>query len=215
VTALDTSQGSVSERKSLRRDAAEHREQVLDAAAMVFAAQGLAASVEEIARVAGVGMGTLYRRFPTKEALIEELVREQLSEIMAAATAAQQLPGGAGLEAFLWRTGELFAGRCGCLSRLWTEANTANLVDEIRGLMGELLADSQRHGLIRADASVSDISLVLWSLMGVIETAQMAAPRAWRRALELLLSALGSSKSILVEPAVTPREMRKVIKQRS
>lgn len=215
MTALDTSQGSVSERKSLRRDAAEHREQVLDAAARVFAVQGLAASVEEIARVAGVGMGTLYRRFPTKEALIEELVREQLSEIMAAATAAQQLPGGAGLEAFLWRTGELFAGRCGCLSRLWTEANTANLVDEIRGLMGELLADSQRHGLIRADASVSDISLVLWSLMGVIETAQMAAPRAWRRALELLLSALGSSKSILVEQAVTPREMRKVIKQRS
>ena len=135
MTTLYSSQGSGSETKALRRDAAEHREQVLDAAARVFAAQGLAASVEEIARVAGVGMGTLYRRFPTKEALIEELVREQLSDIMAAATAAQQLPGGAGLEAFLWRTGELFAGRCGCLSRLWTEANTANLVDEIRRLM--------------------------------------------------------------------------------
>ena len=203
------------ERRPLRRDAAQHREQLLEAAARLFATQGLSTSVEEIARLAGVGMGTLYRRFPTKEALIEELVREQLCEVVKAATVAKQLPDGLGLEAFLWRVGELFAARGGCLSRLWTEANTATLVEEVRRLMRELLADSQRHGRIRPDAVVADVSLVIWSLFGVIDTAQAAAPKAWRRALELFVGGLRSSGALLVEPAPTPREMRNIIKQRS
>ena len=203
------------ERRPLRRDAAQHREQLLEAAARLFATQGLSTSVEEIARLAGVGMGTLYRRFPTKEALIEELVREQLCEVVKAATAAKQLPDGLGLEAFLWRVGELFAARGGCLSRLWTEANTATLVEEVRHLMRELLADSQQHGRIRPDAVVADVSLVIWSLFGVIDTAQAAAPQAWRRALELFIGGLRSSGAPLVEPAPTPREMRNIIKQRS
>src|SRR6202451_657300 len=143
MTNLRTRPTEASRPRQLRRDAAEHREPLLDAATQVFASQGLNASVEEIARLAGVGMGTLYRRFPTKEALIEELVREQLCEVVTAATAAKQLPDGLGLEAFLWRVGELFAARGGCLSRLWTEANTATLVEEVRRLMRELLADSQ------------------------------------------------------------------------
>jgi AcrR family transcriptional regulator len=203
------------ERRPLRRDAAQHREQLLEAAARLFATQGLSTSVEEIARLAGVGMGTLYRRFPTKEALIEELVREQLCEVVKAATVAKQLPDGLGLEAFLWRVGELFAARGGCLSRLWTEANTATLVEEVRHLMRELLADSQQHGRIRPDAVVADVSLVIWSLFGVIDTAQAAAPQAWRRALELFIGGLRSSGAPLVEPAPTPREMRNIIKQRS
>src|SRR5579862_7354952 len=94
--------------RPLRRDAAENRERVLSAAATVFARDGLAASVEEIAQVAGVGMGTLYRRFPTKEALIEELVRQQLTAIIDAAVLAAAQPDGEGLEAFLWATGQLF-----------------------------------------------------------------------------------------------------------
>jgi AcrR family transcriptional regulator len=64
----------------LRRDAARNRKRLLEAAAEVFAEQGLQASVDDVARVAGVGMGTLYRRFPTKDALIDELVRELLTE---------------------------------------------------------------------------------------------------------------------------------------
>ncbi len=55
--------------RPLRRDAEHNRQRLLDAAADVFAEHGLEASVEEIARTAGVGMGTLYRRFPTKDAL--------------------------------------------------------------------------------------------------------------------------------------------------
>jgi len=62
--------------RPLRKDAEQHRQQLLTAAVLVFNEQGLDASVTEIARVAGVGVGTLYRRFPTKEALVDALVRE-------------------------------------------------------------------------------------------------------------------------------------------
>jgi AcrR family transcriptional regulator len=215
VTVRPGRQGVLLEKRPLRRDAAAHREQLLDAAAQVFATRGLEASVEEVARVAGVGIGTLYRRFPTKEALIEELVRQQLADIIAAGAVAQQLPGGAGLEAFLWRVGDLLAARRGCLARLWTAANTANLIDDARRLMRELLADSQQHGRIRPDVVVSDISLVIWSLMGVIDTAQTAAPRAWRRALEVLLAGLRPSETSLAEPAPTPRQIDAIVKMRS
>jgi AcrR family transcriptional regulator len=214
MTLLEFSGSAPPTERPLRRDAAEHRERLLDAAAKVFARQGLTASVEEIAQVAGLGIGTLYRRFPTKEALIEELVRQQLTDIIAAGAAAREIPAGAGLEAFLWRTGELLAARCGCLSRLWTEANTTLLVQEARQHIRELLADGQRHGRIRPDVVAPDISLVLWSLIGVIETAQTAAPTAWRRALELHLAGLRPAGTPLAEPAPTAQEMDAVIRQR-
>jgi AcrR family transcriptional regulator len=215
VTQLRDPEKLALAKRPLRRDAAQHRVQLLAAAAQLFADGGLGVSVDEIARVAGVGMGTLYRRFPTKEALVQELVRAQLVELIEAGTAAKGMAGGLGLETFLWQAGELMAAHDGCLSRLRTEANSPGLGKHLRGLMGELLVDGQRHGRIRSDAVASDISLVIWSLVGVIETARAAAPQAWRRALELLLSGLRPARAALTEPAPTPRKMRKVIEQRS
>ena len=83
---------TVSERP-LRRDAAENRRRLLDAATEVFSAHGLDGSVEEVARVAGVGMGTLYRRFPTKQDLIDTLVGDMRRELAALAQAADRCRG--------------------------------------------------------------------------------------------------------------------------
>src|ERR1700712_5249512 len=88
--------------RPLRRDAAENSARILLAAGPVFDAHGLDAGVEEIARAAGVGMGTLYRRFPTKDALIEALVQDLLQAIIGLASEASQQPAGRGLEQFLW-----------------------------------------------------------------------------------------------------------------
>jgi len=77
--------------------------------------------VEEIARVAGVGMGTLYRRFPTKKPSSKNWFRHQLTDLIDAAELAGLPPDGQGLEAFLWAAGHLFEARSGCLARLWTE----------------------------------------------------------------------------------------------
>jgi len=202
------------ESRPLRRDAAENRERVLDAAAAVFARDGLAASVEEIARVAGVGMGTLYRRFPTKEALIEELVRQQLTDLIDAATMAGGAPDGEGLEGFLWAAGHLLQARSGCLGRLWTEAGTAPLVEQVRRLIAELVTRGQAHGRIRSDIALPDITLLLWGLNGVISISHAVAPTAWCRSLELSIAGLRPSSEALVHPILSSEQMDVISQQR-
>ena len=177
--------------RPLRRDAAENRKKVLHAASRVFAEHGLDGSVEEVARVAGVGMGTLYRRFPTKQALIDELVGEARSGLLVRAKAAAELPDGTGLEALLLSAGQLQADQLGCLHQLWNQSDAEfEALREFRGILAQLLVVAQRHGRIRDDVTRTDISIILWSIRGVIETTRGTAPNAWRRHLELLVAGL-------------------------
>jgi AcrR family transcriptional regulator len=119
MTAGAVSAGAVSAgaERPLRRDAAENRQRLLDAAAQVFAEHGLDAGVEEIARVAGVGMGTLYRRFPSKDALIAALVRDVLDTLLTLADEACLRTDGSGLEYFLESASAYQAAHRGCLPR--------------------------------------------------------------------------------------------------
>jgi AcrR family transcriptional regulator len=177
--------------KPLRRDAAENRVRLLDAAAEVFAHHGVDAGVEEVARAAGVGMGTLYRRFPTKQALIDALVGDARRELVALARAAAQQPDGTGLELLLVQVGELQADRGGCLLRVWDQCNAElGAMRDFRRLVRELLASAQAHGRVRDEVSGNDITMVLWSLRGVIETTGTVAPQVWRRHLELVVAGL-------------------------
>src|ERR1700689_3069017 len=105
--------------RPLRRDAEQNRQRLLDAAADVFAEHGLEAGVEEIARTAGVGMGTLYRRFPTKDALIAALVHDVLSTMLEIAQESTERPDGTGLEYFLEAASSYQAAHRGCLQGLW------------------------------------------------------------------------------------------------
>src|ERR1700712_5491680 len=148
--------------RPLRKDAAENRERVLEAAAQVFAEQGLDAGVDEVARVAGVGMGTLYRRFPTKQALVAELVRELLRAVLADARAALQPRDGTGLRLFLEAAGRHQSSNPGCLPRMWNTDSDSELIGEIRAVVAALLTDAQEHGRVRGDLTPTDISVVLW-----------------------------------------------------
>ena len=96
--------------RPLRADARRNRESILKAARAVFSAQGRDAHLDDVARRAQVGMGTVYRHFPTKEALLEALAREQFEILTGWAREAQDEPDAwAALEALIWRGAELQA----------------------------------------------------------------------------------------------------------
>jgi AcrR family transcriptional regulator len=204
--------------KPLRRDAAQNRERLLQAARQVFAEHGLEAGVEEVARVAGVGMGTLYRRFPTKQALIDELIGALRLSLLELARAASTRTDGTGLEELMFAAGQLQADQPGCLPRLWdhSDAELASL-REFRRLLAALLLQAQRLGRIRTEVVVTDISMSLWSLRGVIETTRTVAPTAWQRHLELMLAGLrpvgeASLGSTLKAKPLTDAQARRISK---
>jgi len=190
------------EPRVLRRDAAKNRQRLLDAAREVFADHGLDAGVEEIAQMAGVGVGTLYRRFPTKDALIAELVHEFMEQVVTLARKARTAPGGRGLEQFVYALGEVQSANRGCLARIWSDENSATLRRDYRVLIADLLEDATNHGTIRADAAVTDLDLLFWALRGIIETTGAHAPEAWRRHATIHLAGLRASAGDLALPPV-------------
>jgi AcrR family transcriptional regulator len=205
--------------RPLRRDAAKNKEKLLGAAQVVFAEHGLEGSVEQVARVAGVGMGTLYRRFPTKQALIDELVGSARRELLTLARTCAERRDGSGLESLLVLAGQLQAGQLGCLQRIWDHSDAElDSMERFRDIVRDLLADGQELGRIRPDVTSTDVSMILWSLRGVIETTRGVAPDIWRRHLELLIAGLRPSNSRfnnnLRAKAMTETQARRVTRTR-
>jgi AcrR family transcriptional regulator len=153
--------------RPLRADARRNRDRLLQVARESFASEGLTVSLDEIARRAGVGPGTLYRHFPTREALIESVVRERLDPLLAEARALREAdePGPA-LFAFVERLASDAATKVDLIDAIasaGTElhaavaATTALLRDEI----AHLLARAQDSGAVRDDIDAADLMAVL------------------------------------------------------
>lgn len=197
--------------RPLRRDAEQNRQRLLDAAAAVFAERGLEAGVEEIARVAGVGIGTLYRRFPTKDALICALVHDVMTTILRLARESTQCPGGTGLETFLEAVSAYQADHLGVLPRLWNVSSEHESVAEVRLLVAAMLGDAKASGRVRADLASTDLTILLWSIRGVIETTRGVAPGAWRRHLDILIAGLRPAAEPLAHLPLSQRDVDSVI----
>jgi AcrR family transcriptional regulator len=197
--------------RPLRRDAQQNRRRLLDAAAEVFAEHGLEAGVEEIARTAGVGMGTLYRRFPTKDALIAALVHDVLSTMLEIAQESTERPDGTGLEHFLEAASSYQAAHRGCLSRLWNADTEHDLVEEIRRLITAMLTDAERHGRVRAGITSMDVTIALWAIRGIIETTQGRAPEAWQRHLDIFMAGLRPASQPLPRQVLSREELDALI----
>ena len=199
--------------RPIRSDARKNRERLLVAAGQVFEEKGLEASVADVARVAGVGMGTLYRRFASKEALIEALVTEVLEATIAMAGEAAEWPDGTGLEHFLEAASSYQADHLGCLPKLWNTDH--HLVKTARDLIAGLLSDAQAHGRMRSDLTSTDLSLVMWSIRGVLETTRSNAPEAWRRHLDLLIAGMRPAEGVLPHRALSQAQVDRVVSKRS
>jgi AcrR family transcriptional regulator len=195
--------------RPLRRDAADNRERILAAAAQVFAERGPDAGVEEVARAASVGMGTLYRRFPTKQALVDELVAALRRELAAVSRVALVRSAEAGLDHLMQGAGALLYSHRGCLHQLWHQSEAGiELLEEFRMNTAELLYRAQRAGVARTELVPSDISVALWGVRGVIEMTHRHAPNAWRRHLEVTIAGLAPNAAALTHRSLNAKEVR-------
>lgn len=146
-----------------RADAVKNRQRLLQAAEDVFATDGVQAQVDLVADRAGVGVGTLYRHFPTKESLIEAIIRTRLEALRGQldACAAAGAPGDA-FFAFLHEFGRQAAAKRDLFEALGAagidiKAKCADAYEELKRGVGGLLALAQVAGSVRADVSAEDV----------------------------------------------------------
>jgi AcrR family transcriptional regulator len=172
----------------LRRDAVANRMRLLDAAERVFARRGADASMEEIARTAGVGPATLYRRFHTKDELVREVLATFFANLVELAQKALAEPPARCLDVYLTAVGAELAARRGFLQDMWGKLAPAPLVAELESLTGRLLARAQHGGAVHPDVTVGDVAATLWAVQGILHTGADAAPEAWQRHLALVLA---------------------------
>lgn len=203
--------------RPLRRDARENRERILEAARRAFAEDGIDVSVEEIAARAGVGIGTLYRRFPTKDALIDAVFEDHLERIAAAAVEALDADDAwEGLLEYLGYVVGLQAADRGLSEILGTQLRTEQLIararSRLRPLVQRLLERAQVAGELRTDVVYEDVSVLLWTTGRVADATREIAPEFWQRYLTLLSDGLRArNASPLPRPPLTATKHRRAM----
>jgi AcrR family transcriptional regulator len=204
----------------LRADAERNRQRILAAAAELFTERGLEPSLDDVARHAGVGVGTVYRRFPDKASLADALFDERIDALIALAEQAQAEPDAwAALVSFLERAVEMLASDRGLRQILLFAAQGHDRVmcarDRMRPAIGSLLERAQADGQVRADLAATDVPIIEFMLVAVAEYARQVRPAVWRRYLALILDALrpaSASGRPLPEPELSADEMVEVMR---
>lgn len=197
----------------LRADALRNREAVIAAAREVFAAQGLDAPLDEIARRAGVGNATLYRRFSTRQALIEAVFADGLSTVLRAGERARGAEDAwAGLTALEEEICTLLVTDHGAKDLLTTGIRGIPTLDALKQHNLEtvtlLVHRAQRQGTMRTDVTPEDLLVSLGALCAAVPALSAAAPDAWRRYLALLLDGFRAEGAHpLPAPTLTPAQL--------
>ena len=181
--------------RPLRADAERNRRLILDVAARVFAERGLGATLNDIAHEAGVGVGTVYRRFADKDALVEALFETKFATLVWLARAAEVAPSaGEGLRAFLWGAAEARAGDRGLAQVLAgggaPGAEASRNREMLHHLLEDLIGRAQAEGSVRGDLAASDVPMFMLMIGAVADGTHGVAPDAWRRYTQLVLDGL-------------------------
>jgi AcrR family transcriptional regulator len=196
------------DQKPLRSDAERNRQRIIAAAAEVFAERGLDVSLDDIAAAAGVGVGTVYRRFPDKDALIDALFEEKIAAIeqLARDGLATEDP---------WEAFSLFMrGVCRLQAEdrglkealLMRDRGTERLQharDTIAPVAAQLLERAQAAGVVRADLGMYDVPMMHFAIGFIADSTREEDPRYWERVLTVLLDGVRARPDDLT-PMPTP-----------
>ncbi|OBG69819.1 TetR/AcrR family transcriptional regulator [Mycobacterium sp. E3339] len=154
--------------RPLRADAARNRARVLDVAYETFAAEGLSVPIDEVARRAGVGAGTVYRHFPTKEALFAAVIEDRMQQLVDDGRKLLETAGGgealfAFLRSMVLHWGPADRGLVDALAGYGIDIACAapEAEDAFKAMMGELLRAAQEAGTARRDVDMRDLKAIL------------------------------------------------------
>jgi AcrR family transcriptional regulator len=204
----------------LRRDAERNRERILAAAREAYAEAGLDVSMAEIARRAGVGIATLFRRFPTREDLINAVFADRMDAYLAAASTALADPDPwNGFSGYIEAICGMQAADRGVADLLTMTFPTAKALQTQHArafdAMAQLVDRAKAAGCLRPDFSHQDVAILLMANAGVVAATGHAAPDAWRRLVGYMLQAFAApttgAHSPDLPPAPTPAAMHRAM----
>lgn len=179
----------------LRSDAERNRERIIAAARTVFARDGLSASMASVAREAGVGIATMFRRFPTKEELVDAVFSDRMGAYAEAVTVALEDPDPwNGFVGYIEAACAMQAADNGFADVLTMTFPTAKILEQRRNeayqAMLLLIDRAKATGRLREDFDPSDLVLIHMANAGVVNATGGAAPDAWRRVVALFIQSL-------------------------
>ena len=185
--------------RPLRRDAERNRRLILAAARELFAERGLDVSMDEIARRAEVGVGTVYRRFPDKDMLIDALFDDRLETLVRIASdALEREDPWEGLAWLIERYVSVQAEDRGLRQLLFSSLHAENRVARARGrikpLTDELLRRAHAAGTLRPDVVGTDVALLQFMLTALVDYTSEVDPQVWRRFLGIVLDGLRTGR---------------------
>ena len=218
VILLGVSSSATTPERPLRRDAERNRERILEAARVVFAERGLSGSHDDIAREAGVGVGTVYRRFPDKELLIDALFEDRIAEMAEAARAAAEGEDPwDSLVGWLVRMQELQSEDRGLKELVLSGARGAERAAAARAVLIPIVAGiverAKDAGALRGDIDVADLPLLQMAIGAIAESSRDVSPDVWRRMMSVLIDGLRaeSATTELAPPPLKPEELQDVM----
>jgi AcrR family transcriptional regulator len=195
------------EQPTLRADARRNRERILTASRELFAREGPQAQMDDIAAHAGVGIGTVYRHFPTKEALLTAMVRDRFQEFAEIAVSAESIADPLeALENVMRVSAEAVEGDAGFqLAMMGSNELEWEGIEEQKAALGEvvtrIISRAVAAGVLRADFSFEDFAMVM---CGITSTMYYKPGNAnWRRHLELLLNGSCAPERELSQPSAS------------
>jgi AcrR family transcriptional regulator len=193
----------------LRRDAERNRERILGAARSAFAAEGIEASMASVARTAGVGIATLFRRFPTREDLINAVFADTMNTYLDAVTTALGDPDPwHGFTSYIRTVCAMQAADRGFAEVLTMTFPTATQLEDQRQRAYrsflQLIRRAKATGRLRPDFTSQDLVILLMANAGVIAATQAAAPGTWERLVDYMLQAFTAPQPTTLPPPPDP-----------
>ena len=196
--------------RPLRRDAERNRLLILGAARKVFAHRGLEATLDEVAREAGLGVGTVYRHFPNRDALIDALFADGLDAVAQVVDEAVAMPRAwDGVRHFMYSAAEMQSRDKGLRDVMFSAGdslheNHERMRQRIKPPLDALVLRAQREGDMRADLTTTDVAVMELAALGAAEFTGVVAPDAWRRHLAIMLDGMRARPDGEYEPLLQP-----------